>query len=54
MNPAVYKELQREYDLKMEVWEALQEKETENALARKKALQEEFEHIRKVMEWITK
>lgn len=46
--------LQREYNLKMEVWEALQEKETENALARKKALQEEFEHIRKVMEWITK
>lgn len=44
--------LQREYNLKMEVWEALQEKETENALARKKALQEEFEHIRKVMEWI--
>ena len=44
--------LQREYDLKMEVWEALQEKETEHALARKKALQEEFKNIRKTMEWI--
>ncbi len=46
--------LQREYDLKMEVWEALQEKETENALARKKALQEEFEYIRKAREWMEK
>ncbi len=45
--------LQREYNLKMKVWESLQEKETENALARKKALQEEFEHIRKTMEWIS-
>ena len=37
----------------MEVAKALQEKETEHALARKKALQEEFEHIRKTMEWIS-
>ena len=45
--------LQREYRLKKEVWESLQGKDTENAIARKKALQEEFEHICKVMEWIT-
>ena len=44
--------LQREYRLRSEVWETLKEQNTENALARKKALQEEFEHIRKTMEWL--
>lgn len=44
--------LQREYRLISEVWEALREQNTENALARKKTLQEEFENIRKTMEWI--
>ncbi len=44
--------LLREYRLKSEVWEALREQYTENALARKKALQEEFDKIRKTWEWM--
>ena len=46
--------LQREHRLKSEVLEALHGQNTENALARKKALQEEFENIRKTIEWIAK
>ena len=46
--------LSREYRLKSEVWEALKEQSTPNALARKKALQEEFFNIRKTWEWIAK
>lgn len=46
--------LQREYRLKSEVLEALRGQNTENALARKKELQEEFENIRKTREWIAK
>ena len=44
--------LQREYDLKTQVAQALQGKHTEHALARKKTLEEEFENIRKTMEWL--
>ena len=46
--------LLREYRLKSEVWEALRGQNTENALARKKVLQEEFDNIRKTQEWMEK